>query len=31
MIEKQDKKVAEVTFSEMCEQAKGSPDYMALA
>jgi predicted ATPase len=23
--------VAEVQFSEVCEQAKGSPDYMALS
>lgn len=30
-IEKQAKKVCEVSFSELCETAKGSTDYMALA
>lgn len=31
MIERAIKRVAEVTFSDMCEKAKGSTDYMALA
>jgi cell division protein ZapE len=31
MVDKQAKNVAEVDFSEMCETAKGSTDYMALA
>jgi predicted ATPase len=31
MIYKQAKKVCEVSFQEMCEMAKGSTDYMALA
>ena len=31
LIYKQAKKVCEVTFQEMCEGAKGSTDYMALA
>lgn len=30
-ISKQAKRVAEVDFSELCETAKGSTDYMALA
>ena len=31
MIDRAAKKVAEVTFKDMCETAKGSTDYMALA
>jgi cell division protein ZapE len=31
MIERAAKKVAEVTFTDMCEKARGSTDYMALA
>ena len=31
MIEKAAKNVAEVTFTDMCEKARGSTDYMALA
>ena len=31
MIERAAKKVAEVTFQDMCEKARGSTDYMALA
>jgi predicted ATPase len=31
MIERQAKNVAEVEFRDMCETAKGSTDYMALA
>ena len=31
MIPKEAKKVAEVDFYELCETAKGSTDYMALA
>jgi len=31
MVDKQAKNVAEVEFAEMCETAKGSTDYMALA
>mmetsp|Transcript_33033 Transcript_33033/g.32170 ORF Transcript_33033/g.32170 Transcript_33033/m.32170 type:complete len:94 (+) Transcript_33033:38-319(+) len=30
MVSKQAKNVAEFSFSELCEQAKGSPDYMAI-
>ena len=31
MIYKQAKRVCEVSFQEMCESAKGSTDFMALA
>jgi predicted ATPase len=31
MIEKQARRVCEVNFSDLCETAKGSTDYMALA
>ena len=31
MVERAAKRVAEVTFKDMCEKAKGSTDYMALA
>ena len=31
MIERAAKKVAEVTFTDMCDSPKGSTDYMALA
>ena len=28
---KENKRVAELTFNDLCEEAKGSTDYMALA